>query len=92
MDPSSDIIGFRAVNMSTPAPTALQPVERQDIHKSCRTIETLLSVLNDYCEAASAFAALQKKLSKALRDAAGLKTNAQFAGEFILGVAGDLQS
>ncbi|KAH0833013.1 hypothetical protein J3R83DRAFT_11998 [Lanmaoa asiatica] len=64
--------------MSTPA-TAVQPAERQDIHKSCRTIETLLSVLNDYCEAASAFAAIQKKLSKALKDAAGLKTNAQFA-------------
>ncbi|KAG6374414.1 hypothetical protein JVT61DRAFT_4451 [Boletus reticuloceps] len=64
--------------MSTTAPT-VQPVERQDIHKSCRTIETLLSVLNDYCEAAGAFAAIQKKLSRALRDAAGLKTNAQFA-------------
>jgi len=79
--------------MSTPAPapTTVQPVERQDIHKSCRTIDALLSVLNDYCEAASALAATQKKLSKALRDAAGLKTNAQFAGESIRGVAGDRQ-
>jgi hypothetical protein len=76
--------------MSTPAPAAMQPVERQGIHKSCRTIETLLNVLNDYCEAASAFAVIQKRLSKALRDASGLKTNAQFAGEFILSVAGDL--
>lgn len=67
--------------------TTLQPVERQDIHKSCRTIETLLSALNDYSEAATAFAAIQKKLSKALRDTVGLKTNAQFAGECILGVA-----
>ena len=74
--------------MSAPAPTAVQPVERQDIHKSCRTIEALLSILNDYCDAASAFAAIQKKLSKALRDAAALKTNPQFAGEFILSAAG----
>ena len=59
-------------------------VERQDIHKSCRTIEALLSVLNDYCEAASAFAAVQKKLAKALKEAAGLKTNVQFAGGSIL--------
>lgn len=64
--------------------STVQPVERQDIHKACRTIEALLAVLNDYCEAAGAFAAIQKKLSKALRDAAGLKTNAQFAGQFIL--------
>ncbi|KAI9574029.1 hypothetical protein HD554DRAFT_2012743 [Boletus coccyginus] len=86
--------------MSTPAPapTAVQPVERQDIHKSCRTIETLTSVLTDYSEAASAFAAAQKKLSKALRDAAGLKTNAQFAANafgassIILEVLADVDS
>lgn len=65
--------------MSTAA--TVQPVERQGIHKSCRTIESLLSVLNDYCEIAGAFAAIRKKLSKALKDAAALKTNAQFAGE-----------
>ncbi|KAF9223788.1 hypothetical protein BS17DRAFT_733582 [Gyrodon lividus] len=64
--------------MSTAA-TQVQPAERQDIHKSCRTIESLLNVLNDYCEAASAFATIQKKLAKALKDAAGLKTNAQSA-------------
>ncbi|KIJ13470.1 hypothetical protein PAXINDRAFT_117227 [Paxillus involutus ATCC 200175] len=64
--------------MST-ATTAVQPAERQDIHKSCRTIETLLNVLSDYCEAANAFTTIQKKLAKALRDAAGSKTNAQFA-------------
>lgn len=71
-----------SIIMFVPA-TAVQPVERQDMHKSCRTIETLLSALHDYCEAASAFAAIQKKLSKALRDTAGLKTNAQFAGQFV---------
>ncbi|KAG8213324.1 folate-sensitive fragile site protein Fra10Ac1-domain-containing protein [Butyriboletus roseoflavus] len=69
----------KSVVFMSPPTAALQPVERQDIHKSCGTIESLLSALNDYCEAASAFAARQKKLSKALRDAAGLKTNAQFA-------------
>ncbi|KAF8126938.1 hypothetical protein EV363DRAFT_1401375 [Boletus edulis] len=70
--------------MSTTAPT-VQPVERQDIHKSCRTIETLLSL-------AGAFAAIQKKLSKALRDAAGLKANAQFASSNILEVLADVDS
>ncbi|KAF9243385.1 hypothetical protein BU15DRAFT_86366 [Melanogaster broomeanus] len=64
----------------------VQPAERQDIHKSCRTIETLLNVLTDYCEAASTFAAIHKKFAKALRDAAGSKTNAQSAGEVLADV------
>lgn len=67
--------------------TVVQPVERQDVHKSCRTIETLLTVLTDYCEAASAFAAIRKKLSRALKDAASLKTNAHFAGQSFLSLA-----
>jgi hypothetical protein len=78
----SQLIQVLSVTMST-ATAAVQPAERQDIHKSCRTIETLLNVLSDYCEAANAFTTIQKKLAKALRDAAGSKTNAQFAGEVI---------
>ncbi|KAG9314961.1 folate-sensitive fragile site protein Fra10Ac1-domain-containing protein [Chiua virens] len=54
-------------------------------------VEALLAVLNDYCEAATAFATIQKKLSKALKDAAGLKTNPQFAGKFISTAARDRQ-
>ncbi|KAG0706762.1 hypothetical protein DFH29DRAFT_117143 [Suillus ampliporus] len=56
-----------------------QLAERQDIHKSCRTLETLVNMLNDYCEAAGAIVALQKKLSKALKEAAGLKTTGEVA-------------
>jgi len=54
--------------------------ERADIHKSCKSIETLLSVLNEYCEAAGAVVALQKKLGKALRDMAGMKVTGEIAG------------
>ncbi|KIJ67007.1 hypothetical protein HYDPIDRAFT_174282 [Hydnomerulius pinastri MD-312] len=61
------------------AAMSLPPAERQDIHKSCRTIETLVNALSDYCEAASAFAGIQKKLAKALKDAAASKTSTQFA-------------
>ncbi|KAH7928095.1 hypothetical protein BV22DRAFT_1031095 [Leucogyrophana mollusca] len=62
------------------APKAVSQVsERQDIHKSCRTLETLVNVLNDYCEAASAIVTLQKKLAKALKEAAGLKTTEEIA-------------
>src|SRR6267154_658290 len=58
-----------------------QLAERQDIHKSCRTLETLVNMLNDYCEAAGAIVALQRKLSKALKEAAGLKTTNKIAGK-----------
>lgn len=54
--------------------------ERADIHKSCKSLETLLNILNDYCEAATAIVALQKKLAKALRDTAGLKITNEIAG------------
>lgn len=60
-----------------------QPIalaERADIHKSCKSIETLLNILNDYCEAATAIVALQKKLTKALRDTAGSKVTNEIAG------------
>ncbi|KAF9445478.1 hypothetical protein P691DRAFT_777553 [Macrolepiota fuliginosa MF-IS2] len=54
--------------------------ERSDIHRSCKSLETLLNILNDYCEAATAIVALHKKLAKALRDAAGLKVTNEIAG------------
>lgn len=54
--------------------------DRPDIHKSCKSLETLLSVLNDYCEAAGAVVSLQKKLAKALRDTASSKAINDVAG------------
>ncbi|THV07380.1 hypothetical protein K435DRAFT_959959 [Dendrothele bispora CBS 962.96] len=54
-------------------PSSLPLAERVDVHKACKSIETLLSVLNDYCEAAGAVVTLQKKLAKALRETAGMK-------------------
>ncbi|KAJ7494795.1 hypothetical protein B0H11DRAFT_1802323 [Mycena galericulata] len=53
--------------------------ERTDIHKSCKSLETLLNVLNDYCEAAGAVVLLQKKLAKALRETASLKVTGEIA-------------
>ncbi|KAJ3744436.1 hypothetical protein DFH05DRAFT_1399235 [Lentinula detonsa] len=58
--------------MTTPVPL-LPLAERIDIHKSCKSFETLLSVFNDYCEAAGAVVTLQKKMVKALRETAGMK-------------------
>ncbi|KAJ6619808.1 hypothetical protein B0H10DRAFT_2025136 [Mycena sp. CBHHK59/15] len=53
--------------------------ERVDIHKSCKSLETLLNVLNDYCEAAGAVVLLQKKLAKAVRETANLKVTGEIA-------------
>ncbi|GLB40409.1 hypothetical protein LshimejAT787_0802800 [Lyophyllum shimeji] len=81
---------------SKPAPPPL--AERQDIHKSCKSLETLLNVLNDYCEAAGTLVLLQKKLAKALRDTASMKTtgeiaaNAMNASATIFEVSSDIDS
>lgn len=66
------------------AATSPQLAERQDIHKSCRTLEVLVNMLSDYCEAAGTIVALQRKLSKALKEAAALKTTSEIAGELDL--------
>ena len=39
-----------------------------------------LNILNDYCQVADALVALQKKLAKALRDAAATKATASIPG------------
>ncbi|TFK79935.1 hypothetical protein K466DRAFT_504748 [Polyporus arcularius HHB13444] len=51
--------------------------ERNEIHKSCKTLESVVNILNDYCEAANAIVSLQKKLAKALREAASVKCVAE---------------
>ncbi|KAI0059208.1 hypothetical protein BV25DRAFT_1155638 [Artomyces pyxidatus] len=51
--------------------------ERADIHKACRALEVVVNLLNDYSEAARAVVTLQKKLSKALRDAASVKATSE---------------
>ena len=61
--------------MSTPTIAS-----RADIHKSCKTFEAVVNYLNDYSEAVTAIIAIQKKLAKALRDAAASKTTSDVAG------------
>lgn len=61
--------------MSTQAITT-----RNDIHKSCKTFEAVVNYLNDYSEAVTAIIGIQKKLAKALRDAASTKTTSEVAG------------
>ncbi|KAI9056795.1 hypothetical protein FKP32DRAFT_1585055 [Trametes sanguinea] len=59
------------------ASSATPLAERAEIHKSCKALESVVNILNDYCEAANAIVQLQKKLAKALREAASSKCVAQ---------------
>jgi hypothetical protein len=54
--------------------------ERADIHKSCRALEVIVNLLDDYSEAARAVVTLHKKLAKALRDAATVKPMGEIPG------------
>lgn len=68
-------------SQNAPAPAMLPAlVERADVHKSCKAVEGLLGIFNEYCEAVGAVGALQKRLAKALREAAGVKGTGEIAG------------
>ncbi|CAE7144605.1 unnamed protein product [Rhizoctonia solani] len=47
--------------------------ERSEVHKSSKCIELVVTLFSDYCQAVTTLANLQKKLSRALRDAATSK-------------------
>ncbi|TDL25824.1 hypothetical protein BD410DRAFT_826407 [Rickenella mellea] len=47
--------------------------ERTDVHKSCKSLETIVNLFNDYCQALDTLTTAQKKLAKALRDASSLR-------------------
>lgn len=57
------------------APDHTPNLAREDIYKSCKSLEAVVNLLNSYCEAASAVVVLQKKLAKAIRDAASMKAS-----------------
>ncbi len=54
--------------------------ERVDIHKSCRALEAIVNLLDDYSEAARAIVTLHRKLAKALKDAATVKPTREIPG------------
>ena len=60
------------------------------MHKSCRALEAVVNLLNDYCEAAGAVVQLQKKLARALRETAVLKCTGEIAGACALPCASAL--
>ena len=61
-------------------------LERNDIHKSCKTVEVIINLLNDYCEATNALVLIQRKLYKALKETGNAKGGGEVAGELQLGM------
>ena len=59
--------------MSTPDHAS--NLAREDVHKSCKSLETVVNLLNGYCEATNAIVLLQRKLAKAIRDTASMKAS-----------------
>ncbi|KAH9031087.1 hypothetical protein EDB84DRAFT_1493549 [Lactarius hengduanensis] len=63
---------------------SVQPVqavaERPDIHKSCKALEVVVNLLDDYSEAARAIVTLHKKLAKALREVSTVKPTGDIPG------------
>lgn len=57
-------------------------IERNDVHKSCKALENIVNVFNDYCQLAESLAVEQKKLARALKEAVGLKATNELAGMF----------
>lgn len=54
--------------------------ERADVHKSCKALELVVNLFNDYCQAAESLSAMQKKLAKAVKDAAACKGTGEIVG------------
>ena len=69
---------------SAPAPQAIS--DRSEIHRSCKSLEAVVNLLNEYSGTVRTILSLQKKLSKALRDAAALKATADIPGVYVLAV------
>ncbi|QRV75591.1 hypothetical protein RhiJN_03606 [Ceratobasidium sp. AG-Ba] len=47
--------------------------ERQEVHKSSKCVEIVVTLFSEYCQTLTSMANLQKKLARALKDAAGVK-------------------
>jgi hypothetical protein len=73
--------GLTSMSNPATATAAQQLIERADVHKSCKAVEALVNLFNDYCEATSKLCGIQKKLYKALKETAAVKGTADVCGK-----------
>ncbi|KDQ15943.1 hypothetical protein BOTBODRAFT_173603 [Botryobasidium botryosum FD-172 SS1] len=85
--------------MATPQASPQLPIlERNDVHKSAKCLETIVNALGEYSQLATLLAAVQKRLAKALREAAANRAtsdtpaNAMAASANIFEALGDVDA
>ena len=67
--------------MATPQASPQLPIlERNDVHKSAKCLETIVNALGEYSQLATLLAAVQKRLAKALREAAANRATSDTPG------------
>ncbi len=66
--------------MSSAAPSSTPSMDRSDVHRSSRSLEQIVGLFHDYCQAASACATIKKKLSRAMKEASQAKGTHPIAG------------
>lgn len=55
-------------------------LERSEVDKSVKALETVIAVFYDYCQLSASIAATSRKLARALKDTAVIKATSQYPG------------
>lgn len=48
-------------------------IDRPDVHRSAKALEQIIALFHDYCQAIGACVSIQKKMSRAMKEAANVK-------------------
>ena len=59
-------------------------LERSEVDKSLKALETVIALFYDYCQLSVSIAATNRKLARALKDTAVIKATSQYPGITIL--------
>ena len=59
-------------------------LERSEVDKSLKALETVITVFYDYCQLSASIAATNRKLARALKDTTIIKAASQYPGIAIL--------
>jgi len=54
--------------------------ERNQVHQACRSLESVVNIYADYCQAVGAAMQFEKRLAKSLREAASCAAVTEAAG------------
>jgi len=77
---------FGFIGMSGPTTTTMTMgvlLERSEVDKSLKALETVVAVFYDYCQLSASITATSRKLARALKDTAVIKATSQYPGIII---------